>query len=261
MDSAPKTHSFTAIAFAENFPLRDLALSYPDARRSPREIRYPLRDGSCYLYPFGAIVFRNVPEDVANAEVDRLRKLQPRLTAPAVKEQFTVMEEPGAPAGVSEGVLRVDRLGPDRAGIVALTVAQSAAMEYYERIVTQMFERTAALVERLERVGTVSVRTRPLHRFIGEAIATRSEVFTVLALLDKPDETWEDRTMDRIYADLRAEFDLGDRYVALELKLRSVQESLELVLGVARERRLVLLEVAILLLFVLELVLPALRLR
>ena len=51
--------------------------------------------------------------------------------------------------------------------------------------------------------------------------------------------------MDRIYDELRAEFDLVDRYQALELKLRSVQEALELVLDVARDRRLVLLEVAI----------------
>ena len=56
-------------------------------------------------------------------------------------------------------------------------------------------------------------------------------------------------------AELRAEFDLSDRYQALELKLRSVQEALELVLEVARDRRLVLLEGAIVLLIVFEIVL------
>jgi len=67
--------------------------------------------------------------------------------------------------------------------------------------------------------------------------------------------------MDRIYDELRAEFDLVDRYQALELKLRSVQEALELVLDVARDRRLVLLEAAIVLLIVLELLLSLLRLH
>src|SRR5262249_37885051 len=146
-----------------------------------------------------------------------------------------------------------------RSGIVALTVAQSAAMEYYERLVDQMFARTGVLVERLEKRGTVSVRTRPLHQFIGEALATRSEVFTVLSLLDKPDEAWDDPKMDRIYSELRAEFDLADRYTSLELKLRSVQESLELILDVARERRLILLESAVILLIALEVVLPLVK--
>ena len=61
--------------------------------------------------------------------------------------------------------------------------------------------------------------------------------------------------------ELRAEFDLVDRYQALELKLRSVQEALELVLDVARDRRLVLLEGAVVLLIVLEVVLSVLRLH
>ena len=134
-------------------------------------------------------------------------------------------------------------------------------MEYYERIVETLFARTNALVERLERRGDVPLLTRPLHRFIGEAIGTRTEVLSVLHLLDKPDATWEDPGMDRIYGDLREEFDLIDRYEALEQKLRSVQEALELVLGVARDRRLVLIEVAIVLLILFELIIALLARR
>ena len=147
----------------------------------------------------------------------------------------------------------VDRLTPPRVGVVALVIAQSAAMEYYERIVEDLLVRTRALVDRLQARGDVSMRTRYLHRFIGESIGTRSEVLSVLHLLDKPDATWEDSAMDRIYGELRDEFDLGDRYESLELKLRSIQEALELVLGVARDRRLVLLEVAVVLLILFEL--------
>jgi len=84
-------------------------------------------------------------------------------------------------------------------------------------------------------------------------------VLSVLHLLDKPDEVWDDPVMDRIYAELRSEFDMGDRYTSLELKLRSVQEALELILDVARERRLILLEVAVVLLILAKLVLPLLK--
>jgi len=136
-----------------------------------------------------------------------------------------------------------------------MTVGQSAAMEYYERIVDDMFARTERIVNQLETRGTVPYRTRPLHRFIGTAIGTRNEVVSILHLLDKPDEAWEDPGMDRIYGELRAEFDLGDRYRSLELKLRSVQDSLELVLDVARDRRLVLLETIVVLLILSEIVL------
>ena len=96
-------------------------------------------------------------------------------------------------------------------------------------------------------------------RFIGEAVGRRSEVLSTLHLLDKPDATWDDPAMDRIYDDLRAEFDLGDRFEALESKLRAVQDALELLLGVARDRRLLWLEVAIVGLICLEVVLGLLR--
>ncbi len=259
---AGRIHQFRAVAFVENLPLRPLAASFPKAKLTPRHMFQTLQpEGGMYIYPFGAVVTYDVPAEQREAELARLHEARPGLTTEVVREDYSVLEDPDCQTGIHDGMLQVDRLTPASAGIVALTVAQSAAMEYYERLVDQLFERTAKLVDRLERRGTVPMRTRPLHRFIGEAIATRTEVLAVLHLLDKPDETWEDPAMDRIYDDLRAEFDLGDRFTALETKLRSVQESLEVVLDVARDRRLVLLEAAIVLLIVVELLLSLVRLK
>ena len=160
---------------------------------------------------------------------------------------------------IVDGTLVVDALTATRAAVVALIVAQSAAMEYYERIVADLFARSTALVDPLERRGTVSLMTRRLHRFIGQAVATRAEVVAVLALLDKPDATWDDPALDRIYDDLRAEFDLNDRYDTLTQKLQGSQETLELMLDVARDRRMWLLEIAIFLLIAVEVLMELLR--
>jgi uncharacterized Rmd1/YagE family protein len=140
-----------------------------------------------------------------------------------VAENFTVREEAGARTGFADGVLHIAELSPARAATVAVVVAQSAAMEYYERLVEDLFRRTDALVDVLEKSGTVRARPTRLHRFIGEAITSRNEVLSVLHLLDKPDEVWEDPELDRIYDDLRAEFDLTDHYQALEAKLRGAE--------------------------------------
>jgi uncharacterized Rmd1/YagE family protein len=259
---ADRIHQFYAVAFVENLPLRQLAAAFPAARISPHRLYQTLEpEGGLYVYPFGAVVTYDVTSERREAELARLHRARPGLTAQVVREDYSVLENPHCQTGIENGMLQVDQLTPARAGVVALTVAQSAAMEYYERIVDQLFARTGKLIDRLETRGTVAMQTRPLHRFIGEAISTRTEVLGVLHLLDKPEETWEDPAMDRIYDDLRAEFDLGDRFTALELKLRSVQESLELLLDVARDRRLVLLEAAIVILIVVELLLSLIRLK
>lgn len=250
---APRLHQFYAIAFEENLSLRQLAPVFPNARVTPHELYMPIEPGGgIYAYPFGAVVTYDVAPERRNAELERLFKIGPKLTAQVIREDYSVLEDPGLPIGVADGQLRIDSFTPARAGIVALTVAQSAAMEYYERIVERLATRTSGFVERLERRGTVPFRTRPLHRFIGEAISTRGEVLSVLHLLDKPDAAWDDPAMDRIYDDLRAEFDLVDRYRALELKLRSVQEALELLAEVGRDRHMLLLEAIIVFLIVFE---------
>ena len=256
---AGREHQFAAIGFEENLSLRELATAFPGSRLGLRELQLACDGGEIFFYPFGAVVFRDVPPARREAELARLGAARPGLTTKVVRESFTVREEAGGRVEIADGTLVVDALTPGRAAVVALIVAQSAAMEYYERIVEALFARTSRLVDPLERRGTVSMRTRGLHRFIGEAIATRSEVISVLSLLDKPDATWDDPALDRIYDDLRAEFDLLDRYGTLTQKLQGVQEALELVLGVARDRRMWLLEMAIFLLIAIEVVLGMAR--
>jgi len=242
--------------------LREIAPGLPGAKLGTHEIHVPIESaGDMFIYPFGAVVFRNVDAERREKELARVHTARPGLTTQVVREEYTVREDSSVvKTGFAEdGTLVVARMTPGRANVVALTVAQSAAMEYYERIVESLFVRTYVLVERLERHGTVPLRVRPLHRFIGEAIGTRAEVLEVLHLLDKPDAAWDDPAMSFIYDDLRAEFDLVDRYAALESKLRSVQEGLELELDVVRDRRLVYLEVAIVVLILFEIVLGLAR--
>ncbi len=257
---AGRIHQFYAVAFEENFSLRQIAPAFPEARITPLELYLPLgADGGLYIFPFGAVVTHDVSPENREPIFARLAQVLPKLTTQILREHYSVLEDPAAAIGIFDGMLRVDRLTRARAGVVALTVAQSAAMEYYERIVDDLFDRTGQLVQRLEVRGTVPFRVKPLHRFIGEAISTRTEVLSVLHLLDKPAATWDDPAMDRIYDDLRDEFDLVDRYAALASKLQSIQESLVLLLDVARERRLILLEVVVVLLILLEVILGILH--
>jgi uncharacterized Rmd1/YagE family protein len=262
--TAAREHEFHAIAFVENFSLREMsselagdAMPVPVSGRPLYDLRRPLGDGEVFYFSFGTIVFLDVAPADREAEIARLSRK--RRLIPAADETVRVRELKGASLGLEGGCLTVDTLTPGRSRIIALTLAQSAAVEYYERIVEEMFGRTAEWVDGLEKRGTVALSVKPLHRFIGHAIGTRSEVITVLHLLDKPDETWDDPSMDAIYDDLRDEFDLVDRHDALEHKLKNVQESLELILDVARDRRLFLLEASIVALIVLEIVLSLVR--
>src|SRR3954449_9499813 len=73
--SAPAPHhTFHAVAFIENLPLKDLASVFENARRTPHELRYSLPDGRgrVFIYPFGAMVFHDVTPADREAELARL---------------------------------------------------------------------------------------------------------------------------------------------------------------------------------------------
>jgi len=184
--------------FRRESALKELAPSFPEAKRTPHELWYATRaGGTVFVYPFGAMVFHNVPPEERETELARLHAARAGLTnALGFEESFTVREESSTRPDVQDGVLLVDRLTFEGASVVAMTVAQSAAMDYYDRIVDEMFSQTDRLVERLEKVGRAPFATRPLHRFIGTAIGTRNEVLSILHWLDKPDAVWEDLQSD-----------------------------------------------------------------
>ena len=260
-DPRRRVHAFFAAAFVENLPLKELAPSYPEAKRSPRQLWFgPDSGGTVFIYPFGAVVFLDVAPEVRALELKRLGQIRPGLTqAQVLNEELSVREQADTRPDIEGGMLVVDVLTFERASVVALTVAQSAAMDYYESIVDQMFVTTDKLAGELEKAGTMPMRTRHLVKFIGATVGTRSEVLSILHLLDKPDAAWDDPGADRIYEKLRSEFDLVDRYQSLELKLRAVQDTLEIITDVARDRRLFLLEATVVLLILLEIVLSLLR--
>jgi uncharacterized Rmd1/YagE family protein len=271
------THFFNAVTFSRGLSPQELSTFVPklETRTRTRELRIPLvvegeirgsyrqpqpnleqmhiRLASVQeviLYPFGVVVFRNVAPRVQNAWIDRLTAFPGMQQAPG-GENFQILEEDGATAQVSPGTLILDSLSPKWVDIVAQTLAQSAAMENYEGIVDDLYARTRDIVRSLHRTGKMSMQVRPFQRFLGEAMGVRNHVLSNLHLLDKPVSV-SAASMGLVYADLRSEFDLGDRYRLLEAKLRGIREALELVLGVARKRRVEILAAAILAILIID---------
>jgi uncharacterized Rmd1/YagE family protein len=257
-----QTWNFNAVAFTENFSMARVreALGAEPSRLDPKDSATLARGatGSVHAYRFGALAFCNVSSDQQKDVVTILRRHE-SLSDPRTTEDFTVLEDPSARTHAEFSHLIVDRMTPERIEIVAFTVAQSAAMSFYENLVDVTHARLDAMVARLEKTGNMGRRPRKLHALIADVVSMRSDVVGVLHLLDRPDLVWEDREMDTVYDDLRAVFDLKERSQALVAKLDHIRDSAELLLGIARDSRLFLVEASIVVLIVVELVLSFIR--
>jgi uncharacterized Rmd1/YagE family protein len=210
--------------------------------------------GRVYYFSFGAVTFVNVSESDRLSELHDLSSLaanEKNPTRPFV-ESFLVVEDLAAKPRVDFNQICLDQLTQAREEVVASVVGQSAAMEYFENVVERIWEKVDQLLLVLRNKGKISHSTVQLNKDVGEAIRMRSEVVSILHLLDRPDLIWEDKIMDTLFNDLRSNFDLQERFQALEYKLGLIQDTLEILIETVRDRRIYWLEVAIVALIMVE---------
>ncbi|HEY8089033.1 MAG TPA: RMD1 family protein [Polyangiaceae bacterium] len=196
-------------------------------------------------HDFGALVFIGVDR----SECDRvMRALVAQLgeepRAP-IEETFAVEITPGAAPAVRFDRVVVGELEARAVEIIALVVAQSVAMEYYEGDVDQLVAGLQERSHRLAKHGALRGSAREMMRFIGQGMLMRTQVVHTLSLLDSPGATWDSEALDRLYRGLRQSFEIEERYRALDHELRIVQDNLALLVDMVRQRRFILLEVVV----------------
>jgi uncharacterized Rmd1/YagE family protein len=201
--------------------------------------------GWIVAHDFGAIVFLGVEEPTCARLMKKIVAEIPGETRAPLEETYSVQVMAGSAPAVRFDRVVVPELDGRVVEIVALVVAQSVAMEYYEGDVDSL---VAALEERsdsLARDGTLYGSARALLRFVGQGMSMRTQVVHTLSLLESPSATWDDESLDRVYRGLRASFEIEERYRSLDHELRIVQDNLELMVDLMRQRRFILLEVLV----------------
>jgi uncharacterized Rmd1/YagE family protein len=243
-----------AYGFASTFRLRELAKIVGGNARVEKDrlLASPVPGSYLVAYDFGSLVFVGVSEAERRAEVDKIAK---RLTgephAP-LTETFTIEVEPGAPLEVRFDRVILPELSLPAVEIVAEVIAQSVAMDYYADDVAEIEAEMGRITAQLRSAGRIPRRVRSTLRFVGACITTRSDIITTLALFDKPDATWENEQLDRLWNELRHNLELDDRYRLLDAKLRLFQDNLVLLVDLARQRHTLALELLVAFLILLE---------
>lgn len=247
------THELTAIGYREDF----LFKNFPSEWQYEQDciVKTLLSGGRIYAYSFGSLVFVGVPAIEISIEIDTLRKLLGlTLAEKVVTETFIIEENSTKKPRVEFSKIIIDTLSFERLKIITLTLAQSVSLKYYERLVKELNNKVLIVGEKLKETGKLSIHLKGLNKIIGETICYKSEVIGVLRMLDRPDATWNDKIIDTLYVDLRAAFDLTERFKSLEKKLDSIQYSISALTQITQDRRLYMADWIIILLIAVEII-------
>jgi uncharacterized Rmd1/YagE family protein len=249
-----------AYGFATTFKMRDVATCFVGAKirqAKTQVVATYAPDRVAVAFDFGAIVFVNVQAEerarVIGAVLARVATDEPH--APLEEDFLIEVREDAPPAGeVRFDRVIVPALDPPIIEIITLLVAQSVAIDYYEEDLQEIIATLDRRTDRMAKTGRLHGSTREINRFVGSSIGTKNQIIAALAVLDKPVATWEAETLDHLYRALHAMLEIEDRFRALEYKLRTIQETLELFLDITQTRRALILEMTVVVLIIFELV-------
>ena len=214
-------------------------------------------DGDHYIivHDFGAIVFFDCSKEERDAFMDKLLKSLPPEPHPPLVDDYLVEVREGAEVTVSFDRAVIPSLDAPIVELMALILAQSVAMDYYEEDISAAYTRVEQFANRLSEQGKITESEKALNKFVGSILAVRNQIAMTLSLLDAPGATWEREVYDRLYRSLRHAFEIEDRYRTIEHKIQLIQDNLEIVVDLAQHRRTKLLELTVIGLIAFEVIL------
>lgn len=242
-----------ALLIGERIDLRALGSTQ---RLAGGPLAVPVRgDGLAVLFRFGAVVLF----DVKPLEEDEfLRQLQPRISKPSTEQELeflTLRVDPDAKEVFEGNTVLLKDSSEERLQIIADVLAKSVVLARYEMTVAQQFDRIEPLAANLENQGNWRQEARELLRHLGSTLLMEQQMVGRVQLDDKPELLWDRPDLERLYARLSDEFEIDERFNALNRKLDLITRTVETVLDLLQNRRALRVEWYIVGLIVFEIVL------
>ncbi len=209
--------------------------------------------GCAALFRYGVVVLFNVS---AVEEEAFLRYLQGSIHEPHLTpehEEGIIGFNPQTNEQVDkDGTVWLNGPQVERLQIVADIMAKSVVLSYYEASIAEVFDRIEPLAAELKRSGKAGHGVRELLRQIGSTLLVQHKTVGRVAVEEKPDLLWDHPELERLYLRLEDEYEIHERYLALDRKLDVVSRTAESLLDLLHHKRSLRVEWYIVILILVE---------
>lgn len=208
--------------------------------------------GAVVVFRYGVVVLFNL---TAVEESGLIETLKPYVDAPRDQpelEEAEIRVEPDRKEGIQGDLVYLNRMTVQHLQLIAEVMAKSVVLDYYENRMGRSFELIEPFALRLVTAPLRWIRSRDLLRHIGEVLIHQQEIVGRIEISEKPELLWDHPELERLYARLEGEFEIRERYVALERKQALISRTAETVLDILQTRRSIRLEWYIVILIIVE---------
>ncbi|MFM1997199.1 MAG: hypothetical protein RLZZ111_1586 [Planctomycetota bacterium] len=217
--------------------------------------------GVAFLFRYGAAVFF----DAAPAGItEYLRQIGPAIRQPFPQEEretelLDIRLDPGGRESLEGNTLVLADASLEKLQLVADVMAKSVSLAHHEKGIERQFERIEPFAVNLDHWGRGGRAARELLANLGGALLAEHRVVAGTRVDDSPDLLWDHPELERLWARIRDEFEIRERFAALHGKLSLISRTAETALDLLQNRRALRVEWAIVGLIVFEIVLTLLQ--
>jgi uncharacterized Rmd1/YagE family protein len=213
--------------------------------------------GVAVLFRYGAVVFFDTsPAGIA----DYLRQIGPQIRQPFPQgeretELLDIRVDPAGKESIEGNSLVLAEVTLEKLQLVADIMAKSVSLAHHEKNIERQFERIEPFAVNLDHWGRGGRAARELLQHLGGALLAEHRVVAGARVDDSPELLWDHPEMERLWARLRDEFEIRERFAVLHGKLALISRTAGAALELMQNRRALRVEWAIVGLIVFEIIL------
>ena len=211
--------------------------------------------GVAVLFRYGAAVLFDVAPPNQAAFLEQLKLLVIQPFGEPETEEVEIRIESDAREGMLDSAVVLQDCSIERLQIVADILSKSMVLAMYEAKVNRDFDRIEPFALNLERHSRGGRDVRELLSHIGGALLSEQKMVGRVQVDEKPELIWERPDLERFFLRLEDEYEISERYAALNQKLDLISRTAETVLALLQHRRSMRVEWYIVILIVLEILL------
>lgn len=237
-----------------------LALPIDNRRLSPEDNRLAVSplvvhagaEGIAILLPYGAVVLVGLSAD---ERTDFLAQLAPLIAGAFPFTETEIAELRLNATGserIKEGYILLQEFSVERLQIVADILAKTVVLEHYENRLDSVFDQIEPFAASLQHQTGSSQEGRELLRQLGSTLLVQHKIVGRVEIIDKPELLWESPELEHLYLRLENEYEIRERHLALERKLKLISRTAETILEFMQHRTSLRVEWYIVVLIVIE---------
>lgn len=213
------------------------------------------RCGCAVVFRYGAVVFFELEPMEETAFLEGLRPMIQRPANEPVVEEMRLVLSPDRREGVEGERILISEFSLAVIQVAAEGLARSVVLERFETQVGMTFESLQPVAACLGGSGLSRSNYREMLRRLGDALLDQQEMVGRVSITDKPDTLWDHPELERLHAKLTEEFEILDRYEAVEAKLQLIGNTTRTAIDLVQARRSLRVEWYIVTLIVVEIAL------